>query len=439
MTSPRARLARGSFWNVAGLGVQLGSGMVASIFAARLLGPAKFGELGIARTTLTLVMVFAGVNLGAATSRAVAEARNVDPDRAGRIIGLLFNTTLIASGVATALLLALASPIAKFLGASEVAKPVAISAIAIVFVAAGNVQIGALQGFEAFGRAGRLIAIEGMLHGLLLIAGAWRWGVAGAVAGLVAAHAIGFAFKRWALLDACRHLGIVIRHRGVLSELPIVWGLLIPVVLQALIHQSFEWTARMTLARGPNGLAEAGVFAAANAWGAAVLLVPIQVAKPAMPILTNLLASGDDRGFRRLLRDTMFTTSGFAVLAAAPLVLLAPWIMRAYGASFANASNVIRIVALSSIVSAIWWSLRSALLATGNIWKQTFQSLVWGAALMTTFYFTRSHGAIALAGSYVVAYLAAAATQAVWTRHAIADTHRMVPLDETDPMGPALP
>lgn len=430
----RDRLARGSFWNVGGVAIQMLGAMLAGIAAARILGPVQFGALGIARTTLTLLNTLAGVNLGMATSRAVADVRSTDPDRAGRLIGLLLNVTTIASALAAAACLLLASPIARRAGAPELAIPIAVSTIAIVFMTAGGVQVGALQGFEAFGRAGRLIAFEGLLIAMFMVIGAWLGGVTGAVGGIVAATICSFAVKRYVLLAACRARGVTIRHRGVRAELPILWKLVLPVVIHGLAHVAFEWVARLLLARGPNGLAEVGVFVAANAWGAAVLMIPIQVAKPAMPILTNLRAAGDDEGFRRLLRDTMLTAFGFAVLSAAPLVLLAPWIMRAYGPAFAGGVRVLQIIALSSVAAAISSSLRSALLATGNIWKDTAQSILWGVTLLSVFLALREHGAIALAAAYLAAYAVSASLQAVMARFVILRSRPAAALEEDDPV-----
>jgi O-antigen/teichoic acid export membrane protein len=433
-SSPRARLAVGSFWNVAGLGIQMFAGMLASIVAARALGAAQFGELGIARTTLTLVTILAGVNLGAAAARAIADLRAGDLERTGRVIGFFLNVSMIGSLVATLLCLALAKPIAAQLGHAGLAGPIALSAIAIVFIANGVVLIGALQGFESFRAAGYLTAFEGVLTGTGLAAGAWIAGVNGAIAGLVLAFVIGYVVKRYVVLEACRRRGIVVRYRGLSAERPLLWALVVPIVLQGLLVHAFEWLARLALARGPNGFAEAGIFAAANSWAASIALIPMQVNKPAMPILTNLLAARDTAGFRRLLRDTMFTTFGFALLAAVPLALLAPWIMRAYGPAFASGARVLQLIALASVVAAICWSLRSALLATGNIWKQTAQSVLWGITLMAVFLLTREHGAIALACAYIAAYIVAAAAQAVMTHFAMRATADAPPIPEPDPI-----
>jgi hypothetical protein len=66
--TPRARLAHASFWTMAGAGVHLGAGMLASIAAARILGATPFGELAITRSTLYTFTIAAAPATSSASS-----------------------------------------------------------------------------------------------------------------------------------------------------------------------------------------------------------------------------------------------------------------------------------------------------------------------------------------------------------------------------------
>jgi len=396
-----------------GTGVHLAAGMLASILAARILGPARFGELSVARSTLFTITLLTGASLGVSSSRAVAGSRVSDPDRTGRIIGLLLNFGLITSALAMVIALALAGPLSRQLGAPQLEAVFTVSAPYIVFASISAVQIGVLTGLEAFRSAATMLAFEGLLTGILIVVAARVSGVAGAVAAMVVAAALAFLARNRVLASACRSRGIVIHHRHVTAELPVIRSLVLPSLVFGFSAPPFAWLARAILARGPHGLAEIGVFSAAYSWGSAILTVPAQVTRPSMPILTSLLAAGHVHDFRRLFRDTLLVAALVATAVALPIILFSPWIMRTYGTAFASGALVLTIVAVSSIIASLSSALRSALVATGRVWGQALQSLLWGATLVGTFFAFREQGAIALAGAYVVACVVGLIAQTV--------------------------
>jgi len=133
-----------------------------------------------------------------------------------------------------------------------------------------------------------------------------------------------------------------------------------------------------------------------------------------MPILTNLLAAGHIHDFHRLFRDTLLMAALVATGVALPIMLFSHWIMRAYGSAFVSGAMVLALVAASSILGSLSAVLRSALVAAGHVWGQALQSLVWGLTLVATFYVFREHGAVALAGAYVAAFVVSLAIQTVF-------------------------
>lgn len=418
MTAPRRRLAHASFWTLAGTGVHLGAGMLASIALARLLGAVRFGELAILRTTLFTVTLIVGAQLGVAATRAIAGLRTTDAARAGRVLGMLSSLGWSSSALAALICLVLAGPIAKQLGVPGLAISVALLAPAMLFGCMSFVDTGVMNGFETFAAAGFLFAAEGVVTSVLVVAGAWVDGVRGAVLATVASAALFWFLRRRTAASIVREHGVVVqRPPKMLHEFRLIRSLVLPTALFGLATQPFSWLARVLLAR--YGLAEVGLFSAANSWGAAVFTVPAQITRPAMSILTNLLAQGDRKGFRQVLRDTMLVACGAALVVALPLMLLSPWIMRAYGSRFATAAPVLCVIAASSILASLSAALRSALVASGEVWGQVVQSLLWGFVLIGTFLALRDRGAMALAIAYTVAYGVTLLTQFVLTAAAL--------------------
>jgi O-antigen/teichoic acid export membrane protein len=159
------RLARGAFWSLAGAVAARGIRIPVSIVLARLMGPAKYGEFGIASASIDLFGVFAGFGLALTATKYIAELRLKDPDRTGRIIALSTVVAILGGTVVAIVLFALAPWLAaKTLADPELAIPLRIGALALFFSALNGAQGGALYGFEAFRVMALLQAVVGILE-----------------------------------------------------------------------------------------------------------------------------------------------------------------------------------------------------------------------------------------------------------------------------------
>ncbi len=79
------RLARGVFWSLVGAVISRGLGVVSAIIVARLVGITAFGEFTIIQSTVGLFGTFAGLGLGITATKYVAELRETDRIRCGRV------------------------------------------------------------------------------------------------------------------------------------------------------------------------------------------------------------------------------------------------------------------------------------------------------------------------------------------------------------------
>lgn len=416
-TSIRARIMRGTGWMVLGNGMQQAFAMLASIGTARSLGKAGFGEFGAVRSTTLTIAVLAGGGLGLAMTRYVATLRTTDPERAARVTRLIEAVAWVSTVVAAVLCAALARPLAVHLMHSEkLAFPLAISAITIIFSTVGGVQAGVIAGCEAFKPLAILLAIEGFATGAFTVAGAWMYGLNGAITGQIVATVIIFVLRQ-------RQVGIEYRRAniprvsvfasGAMRELPILFTFILPAVLLVVGTQPSEWLGRMLLMRGNDGVAELGIFTAAYSWAQIVQFVPSQIAIPAVPILTNVFATGDVRAFRKHLLEVTALVFGIAAVIAVPLALLSRFVMSFYGPAFREGSAVLSIIVLAHVIGAVSMLLRYSFLSIGRAWLQLVMTFGWGVALPVTFLFLRHRGATGLAQSYAVAFLMLTVAQAI--------------------------
>jgi O-antigen/teichoic acid export membrane protein len=391
--------------------------LVAAVATARILGQSGFGQLTLVRSTVLMLGALAGSGLGLAATTHVAELRENDPSRAGRMVGLLTNAALVLGTPAFFGCWVFARPLAAWLSPEPGLEPALRAGAVLLLVGAfSGVLSGALIGLEAFRSGARLLVLEGVLGLFLIPAGAWVAGVTGAVMGSVLAALVALPFKQATLARHLRSAGIVVVRWHAAGEWRGLTRLALPATLLGFCVQPFEWWARVELARPSGGLGELGLFAAAFSWGNAVIFLPAQVTGPALPILTHTAAAGDRAALGRLLRSLALVTAALSAGVALPLMLLARPIMSAYGAGFAAGAPVLLVVLAAYCVAPFSGLFRSILASTGRMWWQLAHSVIWGVALLAAFGVLSTRGALGLALSYLVAYGVVVVTQgtSVW-------------------------
>ncbi len=165
--SPGRRLARGGTWSLVAAAFGLGSTLIVSIIAARVLGADDYGRLVIVNATTGMLGVFAGLGMGLTATKAVAEFRERDAARLARILALLGRMVLLSGALASGLLLIAAPLIAgSALGQPELTPLIQLAAVQLLLNELAGVQTGILAGFEHF----RSIAIVAILRAAATLA-----------------------------------------------------------------------------------------------------------------------------------------------------------------------------------------------------------------------------------------------------------------------------
>lgn len=404
--SVRRRLARGTFWTLVGSCVMQLSGIAAAIATARILGQTGFGELGMVRSTVLMFGALAGMGLGMAATKYVAEYRESDPARAGRLIGLLLNVAMICGGVASILCYLFASPLAVWvLGAERLVDPLRFGSLLILLNAMNGVQVGTLSGFEAFRTTAWVTILDGLFNLILMVLGGCLFGVGGAIGGCVLAAAAAFPVKNAAMRHACRRASIVIARRGVAAEVPALWAFALPTVLLGIAAQPFEWVARLILSYQTNGYAELGNLQASYSWGQAVLFFPNQVSAPTLPLLANLWSTGDRERLRRTMMMAIGATAATSICAWAILVPLRGSLMSLYGKPFISAAPVLTLIASAYAVGGSALAFRALLVASGKVWLLLLSTCIWGGVFILFSFVWAADKALGIGHAYLVAFV----------------------------------
>jgi O-antigen/teichoic acid export membrane protein len=406
------RVLQGICWTAVGTGLARGLGLLASIAVARLLGKAEFGAFGMIQSTVGMFGAIAGLGLGTTATKYVAQYRSTDLERVGRIIRLSRIVSWTASAaMAVFLLLSAPALAARSLNAPELALPLRIASLLILLGGVNGAQTGALAGFEAFADIAKINSAVGLLNFPMLTAGAYFGGLNGAVWGLSLNLGANCVLNYLVLRRQMRRSGVPDSAAGALSEFPIVWRFSLPVTLMSLLLAPANWAASALLASSPGGYAALGAFSAANQCRTIVILVPAMLAGVTMPMLANLYALADLKGYRKVLLLNLAATALVAGGAAAVIALFSGTIAATYGRAFSDAVPVIRWMALSGFLIAINSIVGLVLESLGRAWTGlvfcalcSLSLVIWAYALVP------SRGAYGLA----VANAATYALHTVW-------------------------
>lgn len=400
------RLARGAFWSLAGAVISRGLGLLSSILVARLLGKTGFGELGIIQSTVGMFGAIAGFGLGLTATKHVAEFRQKDPAKAGRILALATLVALASGSVMTVALLIMAPWLAaNTLAAPQLAPLLRVGAGLLFFGALNGAQTGALAGFEAFRAIAKINLASGLLAFPLMVGGALLAGLQGAVWGLVASMAINWLLNRLAIIRVARKAGVPLSMAGCRKEWHVLWSFSLPSAISSAIWGPVTWATAMILVNQPGGYGEMGIYNAANQWRAAVLFLPGIIGNLILPVLSNLEGVDDKVRYRRVLNLTLLTNCGVAAVATLPIILLAKTIMSSYGAGFESGAWVLILLVASAGIAVATAVGQQALTSRGKMWTKLSFLIIWSAVLLiSSVVLVKDHGATGLAVANLIAY-----------------------------------
>jgi len=401
--SLRARFAVGAFWSILGTVVSQGMGLAATAVAARLLGKAAFGELGMIQSTVGMLGVFAGLGLGLTATRYVAEFRSKEPVRAGRIIGLSYIVALVSGGT-VATLLALAAPYlaTHTINAPHLTVELRLGSGLLLFNTLNGVQTGALAGLEAFKTIAKANLLTGLLNLPLVVVGVYFWNLPGAVGGMVASAAVGCLIN-WVALRAVTHSARVpVSCSSIRSELAVLWSFSVPAFLSGAMVGPVTWLANALLVQHPNGYAEMGVFTAANRFQPLFTLAGSTVGAALLPILASKGGAASDR----LSRGNILVSWALGAFPAVLLLSFPEVVGLVFGPEYSGllTQRVFILLILSTCVMMYKQGLARVLAARSLMWWGLISNSMWSVVLLGGFLGLRKWGAAGLAGSFLAAY-----------------------------------
>lgn len=406
------RFGRGVFWNLVGTVFAQGSVFLTAIILARMLGKEVFGELGMIQSTLLTLTSIAQVSTGLTATKYVAEYRDVDKARVGRVLGLCSVLTL-ATGVAATVLLVISAPwmAEHVLAAPHLAVSLSISAVYVLFAVMNGYQIGALAGLESYKSISIYGAILGVAHLVVCGIGAALWGLHGALGGMAVSALLRWGVYGVALRREIDKQGITIQRREGLKEREILHRFALPAALAGLTTMPAIWLGNAFLVQQPNGYAEMGIYSAATNLRTIVLFLPILFNSVSVSLINSHKGKKDNKSYKSAFFLNLKLMVVTALIGATLMWLGGEWAIELFGADFVgkNVAAMMMLMSISVVLEAIGVAVYQLIQSHEKMWLSFFAiALPRDVLIVVAAYFlTQNYGSAGLAGAYALGCLLA--------------------------------
>jgi O-antigen/teichoic acid export membrane protein len=403
--------------------VTQGGLFVTNLGLARILGRSPFGEWATLQSTVYAAAGIAQLSMALTATKYVAQYRATRPERAGSVLGLCALVTLATGALASLAIVAGAGILAgTVLQAPHLAPAIRLSAVGVFFLTVGGYQIGALAGLERFRASAILTVANGALSLTLVLSGAWRFGLLGAIGGFALAQLASWASHRYVLNLSLREVGIFVDWRKARNEVAEVAFFTVPATLAGVAGMLGMWGSSVALVRGSGGYSEMALFAAASTFRGLVLFPPTVIQRVSSAVLTAMSGRGEHAMYRRALSHNVLTAFASAGAVAVPVALLGPWLLLIFGSAFRGGGLVVALLALAGLLEATTNAFSQEYVTSGRMWANLRVVVVRSTLLVVvTAALSQQFGALGGAWAAVAAHSAAAVLSALTARPRLAE------------------
>ncbi|MCV7055883.1 lipopolysaccharide biosynthesis protein [Mycolicibacterium gilvum] len=326
------------------------AGFIGNAITARLLGPDDLGVLAYVVFCVTIGSMVAGLGIGIVQQRFIPKLRAAgDDDEADGLIGATTRLSILAAVVGTLLLFAyLYWPGREATDAgSESSRDIVIAVALIWFILWRMAEVYQfyLRGEQRFGELARLSAVSALIKLVVITAGAWFFGIPGALAGYVAGN----------LLPAAR-IGRLLRIKPKVSP-----SLRQEVTRFALTSWATAVLGGLVFGRTEvlflehyTGLEAVGFFAAAVTVAEMAVQLPPLLLSALLPRFSEQHGLGAREDMHRLYRTMTALIAMVIVPLCLGLAALAPVLVPLlFGSAFENSVPVASVLLIAAAISSL--------------------------------------------------------------------------------------
>ena len=397
------RLINGAIWTGVGTIVAKGLTVVASFCVARFCGKTEFGEYGMVINTATMLSTVCGMGMGTTVVKYIAEFKERNPERAGRILAMATFLTWGMGVVFGAVFFVFSGMIAeRLIAAPHLAPLLKIAALGVILGIFNEVQLASLTGCEAYRDRAKISISTGIAQSVMLMIFSWLWGLKGAVWAFSSSAVVTVAMTTFLLIPIWRRYGLRRRFHGMLREWKVLVGFSLPVVLLLLLGLPVNWFSRTLLAKIPNGYDQLAIINAAAPWGTLVTFLITTIGTALVPIISDIVGKGERERALRLTWKMFWCNFALVVPICIGICLFSPLILNVYGRGFGSGILAFCLVALSNGLGTIYQPMWNFLVGAGMMWTNFSVVFVTAVIQIVLAYLLVSRGAEGLAGASLV-------------------------------------
>lgn len=352
-------LSHGTVYNAIGSVAMLGSGFLATVIAARLLGPEAFGVLAYATMIVGLSLAILDLGLPGAMTRFLPE---LDANGGAKTQSVAAAVFLPFAGLSCVAAVALFLLLPR-LGLDAGRRDVLVSGLvagSILVQSLAAFHYGILKGRQQFARFAALATAAGTIQVLLAWLGARHFGIVGALAAPMLAFAVP-AVAALGSLRFTRPRGQVALLKRLLSYSAQTWLIY--------VFTTFTWS-RMEIyfLRHAWGDQPAGLFAAGLNLANLTLQVPVFLTGALLPYLVTLGTHSP-----QLIAPAFKTAACYFSLIVIPAsfgaAAIAPALLQLlYGEGFRDAAAATSLLILGNATMSVFAIVQIFAFATGRTW-----------------------------------------------------------------------
>jgi len=399
------RIAKGAFWSLFGSVISRGLMLLASIIVARILGKTEYGELGMIRSTVNMFAVFASFGLGLTATKYIAEFRERDKVKTGKITGLSTIFAGITGGIIAIIILISAPFLAsKTINAPNLENELRLGAFMLFFSALNGAQTGILAGYEAFKTIAKVNLISGLIAFPIQIVFTYWWGLTGSVLGFGANFLVLWLMNYFAVRKESKKFDVKIDYRNSWSEWHVLYHFSLPALLSGLLVNPVLWACNALLVNQPNGYGEMAIFDAANQWRNLILFIPVALSQIVLPMLAD--TKDNSAQFNKILKLNVIINITISSAMAIVISLFSGLLMKSYGVGFANGKTALIILAFTTVFISFNNVIGQAIAGKGKMWVGLILNMIWAVfILLFAFIFIKKGlGATGIALALLLSY-----------------------------------
>jgi O-antigen/teichoic acid export membrane protein len=398
-----------------------GSTFAVNLALANLLGRTRFGAYAIVLGTVQSSALLFGLALGYTATKYLAELRASDPRRAGRVLAFCGTLAVVSAAIAALLLFASAPFLARVAFRSpELAPLLRLSAGVAFCMIVNGLLTGALGGLEDYRGIGWIGVVSGTVYFAACVTLASRYGLSGAVGGMLVSTAVQLALLATRVWRQARRRRVPVAWGGMGSERGILLRFALPGALGGILTATSLWLGQTVLARQPGGPAQLGTYMAVFNLATIVLFLPSVANAVGMSLLNNMRGHGDPRRYRRVLWSNFWLTGAVVTTGALVMALAGRMALRFYGRDFIEGTPALLVLLGGVVLEALTMAMYQVVQSRERMWFGV-RAIVLPRDVtlpVAALLLVPAHGAMGLAYAYLASRTVGfACTAAVFAAH----------------------